>query len=309
MAIFFALPGNEALAVDLAHLTGGVMGDLEVREFPDGETYVRMKSDVRGARASLVCTLARPATKILPLLFAAATLREHGAAEVILVAPYLPYLRQDMAFQPGEALTSRDFANLLSEAFDAIFTVDPHLHRYRALSEVYRTRATAVHAAPLLADWVMRHVERPLLVGPDAESEQWVKEIAALAGAPHIVLTKRRLGDRAVRLKLPEVAPWRGCDPVLADDMISTGTTVFEAASLLLANGFSRPACLAVHALHSQDVATKLAQVTSGVWSTDSIPHPSNCFRIAPLVAKAISTAAGARPDLGFRLAASDQPR
>ncbi|WP_164119514.1 ribose-phosphate pyrophosphokinase-like domain-containing protein, partial [Stenotrophomonas maltophilia] len=81
--------------------------------------------------------LAQPNEKILPLIFAAATARELGAARVGLVAPYLAYMRQDRRFNPGEAVTSRQMAHLVSGAFDWMVTVDPHLHRYSDLSEIY----------------------------------------------------------------------------------------------------------------------------------------------------------------------------
>ena len=67
---------------------------------------------------------------MLPLIFAAATARELAAAKIGLVAPYLAYMRQDRRFNPGEAVTSRQVAGLLSSAFDWLVTVDPHLHRY-----------------------------------------------------------------------------------------------------------------------------------------------------------------------------------
>jgi ribose-phosphate pyrophosphokinase len=92
-------------------------------------------------------------------------------------------------------VTSRSYAALLSSAFDALVTADPHLHRYRALDEIYRIPTRVVHTAPLIASWVAATVQRPLLIGPDSESEQWVSEVAAGAGAPWTVLRKIRRGD------------------------------------------------------------------------------------------------------------------
>ena len=289
MALFVPLPGNAKLAADLARMTGGAVGEMDVRRFPDGESYLRVRTGVAAEDVVLVCTLARPDEKILPLVFAARALRDLGAASVRLVAPYLPYLRQDQVFQPGEALTSRYFAQLLSEAIDGLVTVDPHLHRYAGLDAVYDVPATVVHAAPLLAAWIAANIERPLIVGPDAESEQWVEEIAGLAGAPHAIFAKQRLGDREVRLSVPELARWRGFSPVLVDDIIASATTLCEAASVLRAAGFGRPACLAVHALFGEGAAARLAKVASQVATTDTVPHPSNRFAIAPLLASAVA--------------------
>lgn len=289
MALFLPLPGNEKLAAELARLSGGELGGLEVRRFPDGESYVRIDSDVDGGDVVLVATLDRPDGKFLPLIFAAETARLNGARTVRLVAPYLPYMRQDAVFRPGEALTSRLFADLLSGAIDGLVTVDPHLHRYRSLDEIYRCETRVVRAAPLLAAWISANVDRPVILGPDSESEQWVKEIAALAGIPCVIFDKKRLGDRDIRLAMPDLSEWIGFQPVLVDDIVSSGATMLEAASRLLEMGFPRPACMAVHALFTDQTAVRLANSTAQLVTTDSVAHASNRLLLAPLLAAAIA--------------------
>src|SRR5690606_39789613 len=86
---------------------------LETRRFPDGESYVRLHSDVAGRAVDLVCTLARPDEQLAMLLFTPDCARELGATEVNLVAPYLAYMRQDKRFNPGEAVSSLTFARVL----------------------------------------------------------------------------------------------------------------------------------------------------------------------------------------------------
>src|SRR5262249_44134452 len=128
MTLLVAMPGNEAMTQWLATMLTAEVGEIEVRAFPDGESYLRFMSDLSGRALVVVCTLDRPNEKLLPLLFAAATARELGVAKVGLVAPYLAYMRQDRRFKPGEAITSREVANLISDHFDWLVTVDPHLH-------------------------------------------------------------------------------------------------------------------------------------------------------------------------------------
>ncbi|MBN9274005.1 MAG: ribose-phosphate diphosphokinase, partial [Mesorhizobium sp.] len=200
--IILALPGNDAFARSLADAGAGELGVIETRYFPDGETYVRLASDVAGKTVLLISTLARPDEGFLRLVFVADAARSLGASEVTLIAPYLAYMRQDRRFQPGEAITSRTFARLVSSSFDRLVTVDPHLHRYPALSALYDIPAHTVHAAPLLANWIAASIAKPLVIGPDEESEQWVSAIAARIGAPHAVLRKVRHGDRDVDIEL-----------------------------------------------------------------------------------------------------------
>ena len=90
-------------------------------------------------------------------------------------------------FHAGEAVTSRTFARLVSSYADWIVTIDPHLHRYDTLNDIYGVPTRVVHAAPAVAEWIAAHVDRPVLVGPDAESDQWVSDVARRVGAPSVV--------------------------------------------------------------------------------------------------------------------------
>ena len=191
--IVLPMPGCERLG-RLARELHGAIGAVEVHRFPDGEGRVRLSGPVEGEDVVLVAGLDRPDDKVLPLLFAAATARDLGATSVGLVAPYLPYLRQDRRFQAGEGISARYFARLLSQAVDWLVTVDPHLHRIGTLAELFSVPAEALHAAPLLAGWIRRHVEKPLVLGPDAEKHPVGRLHRAPGGRP-----ARRLRQAAGR--------------------------------------------------------------------------------------------------------------
>lgn len=294
MRLIFPLPGNETFARSLAEVGGFELGAIETRSFPDGESYVRLLTDVSGRCVDLICTLARPDEGFLRLVFAADAARELGAHEVTLIAPYLAYMRQDRRFQHGEAISSRSFARLVSATFDRLVTVDPHLHRHPALSALYTIPTETLHAAPLLADWIAAHVDQPLLIGPDEESEQWVAAIAARIGAPFAVLTKIRHGDRSVDVELPSLDDWRGRQPVLVDDIASSGRTLIEAARKLSLQGFARPVCAVVHGVFAEDSYERLEAIASRIVSCDSVAHPSNAIGLAPLVAAALASTCGA---------------
>lgn len=283
------LRNNDAFARDLADTGGWELGAIETRRFPDGETFVRILSDVTDKSVALICTLARPDQDFLQLIFAADAVRDLGARDVTLVAPYLAYMRQDRRFQPGEAMTSKSFARLVSSSVDRLVTVDPHLHRYPALSALYTIPTDTLHAAPLLADWIARSVKNPLLVGPDEESEQWVSAIADRIGAPHAVLRKTRHGDRNVDIELPDLSKWRGHQPVLADDIASSGHTLIEAARKLPLQGFPLPVVTVVHGIFAEDSYQRLAPLCDRIVSADSVPHDSNAIRLAPLIAGSLT--------------------
>jgi ribose-phosphate pyrophosphokinase len=285
-----ALPGNERYAAELGARLGADALALESRRFPDGESYVRLGGDCRGREVAFVCTLNDPDAKILRLLFAARTARDLGATRTGLIAPYLAYMRQDRRFRDGEAVTSTQLAALLSDAFDWLVTVDPHLHRRAALSQLYRIPCEAVRTAPLLAQWIRAHVAAPLIVGPDAESEQWAAAVGAGADAPHVALEKKRHGDRDVEIMLPDLGHWRGSTPVLVDDIISSGRTMVTAAARLRERGFAAPCCVAVHAVFAGDAQQQLESAgCREIATTDTIPHATNAIATAGLVAEAVT--------------------
>lgn len=287
--LLVAMPGAQACTERLDHRLGTTPCRLESRRFPDGETYLRVVGDVQGRDAAVVAQLRDPDPQIPGLLFLADALRELGAASVGLVAPYLPYMRQDTRFQPGEAVTSRSFAKLVSAAFDWLVTVDPHLHRHATLGALYAIPAAVVPSAAAIAAWVQSRVAHPHLIGPDEESAQWVSEVAALAGCPYTVLSKRRRGDREVELVLPDLQPLRGHTPVLVDDIIASAHTMAQAARQLLAQGHTAPECVGVHAVFAGDAAAVLqAAGAAHVASCNTLPHPSNAIDVTGAVAEAI---------------------
>lgn len=289
--IVFALPGSESVADQIAAALSVARGKLSVRNFPDGESYVRILSDCAGQGVAIVATLDRPNEKLLPLLFLAETVRELGAAKVGLVTPYLGYMRQDQRFNPGEALTSRSFATLLSSHFDWLVTVDPHLHRYQTLGELYTIPAMAVHSAPAMGEWIGKNVARPVIAGPDVESTQWVAEVAHAAASPYFVMTKERLGDREVRISSPDISQWTGRTPVLVDDIVSTARTMIEATKILRAKGLAKPICVGVHAIFADKAEEGLRQAgASSIVTCNTVSHATNKIDVTPLLADAVRT-------------------
>jgi ribose-phosphate pyrophosphokinase len=286
--LIVALPGNEALAARLAEGLGGELADAEFRRFPDGESYVRLATPVAGRLVVLVCTLDRPDEKFLPLAFAAMTARELGASGIGLVAPYLAYLRQDKRFKTGEAVTSALFAQILSRCLNWLVTIDPHLHRLSALDQVYGIPTRTLHAAPLIARWIVDNVSRPLLIGPDAESEQWVAAIAAQCQAPHIVLDKIRRGDRTVQISVPNIGQSRDRMPVLVDDIISSAHTMIEVLSQLRSKSSNPPVCIGVHGIFGPGAYEGLQAASSRLVTTNTIPHETNGIDVIPLLVEGL---------------------
>ena len=292
--LLFALGEPSQLAASLLS-RGFDPGEIERRQFPDGESYVRLLTPAEGRNVVLLCSLDGPDAKTLPLLFAADAARAQGARSVGLAAPYLAYMRQDKAFHPGEAVTSQTYAQLLSARFDWLVTLDPHLHRYPSLDAIYSIPAIAASATRPVARWIKEQVERPFLIGPDVESEQWVEAIAGLAGAPFTVFHKARKGDRDVHIKGTRAPLPPGATPVIIDDIASSARNMIEAVRLLKDSILPAPFCIAVHALFAGDAYANLVEAgPAAVLSTNSVAHSSNAIDVSEVIADAIYQALAA---------------
>jgi ribose-phosphate pyrophosphokinase len=286
--LLVTLPGSEHLTKGMLTKLDAEPASLMLRRFPDDETYLRYDTSPRDRNVVLLCSLDRPDDKVLPLVFAANAARDLGAAVVGLVCPYLAYMRQDRRFRAGEAVTSAYFARVLSREIDWLVTVDPHLHRRGALSEIYSVPAIALHAAPLISDWIRSNIERPLLIGPDAESEQWVAAVARDAGAPHIVLQKNRHGDRDVEISVPDIERWREHTPVLIDDIISTGRTMIETIGHLMRTGMRPAICVGVHGIFAGNSFAELRHSGAAqIVTLNTVRHESNAMDVSGLLAEA----------------------
>ncbi len=277
-------PLHYPLYSGLCNVLHAIEGQFSSRQFPDGETYLRVETPVAGQHCIILANLVDPDAHYLPLVFLAETLRELGAASVGLVAPYLCYMRQDIRFQAGEAVTSRIFAKALSQHIDWMVTVDPHLHRYHSLDEIYAIPSRVVHGAPLLAQW-LKQKEQILLVGPDAESEQWVSSIANVSGHPFVVGSKERKGDRNVEVTLPDLTAYKNYTAVIIDDVISSGQTLLKCIAALKAQDIQQISCAAVHGIFADNSDELLmANGLSQLITTNSIPHASNAVDLSAVL-------------------------
>jgi len=287
--LILGFPDYREQAQRLAQAAGLAYAEVEIHHFPDGESRVRLPAGL-SERVFLCRSLDHPNDKLIELALTAAAARELGVRHLTLVAPYLCYMRQDKAFRPGEAISQPIIGQLLADWVEELITVDPHLHRVSHLEEAIPVkRAHCLSAAPMMAAFLARELDAPLLIGPDQEARQWVSAIAAAAGLESRVGTKERHGDREVEVRFPDPPP-PGRHLVVVDDVASTGHTLESAVAALAA---SRPASLSVlvtHALFLEGTLERLrlAGVTH-IWSTDSIPHPSNRLELAPLLAAALA--------------------
>ena len=268
----------------LADRLGVSQGLVDVRTFPDGETLPTVATGGAGS-VILYASLHQPNARMLPLLLTADAFRRAGVHRLVLVAPYLPYLRQDMVFRPGQALSRDVICGLLGEAFDRVVTVQAHLHRTASLAGALGVPADNLDIAGDLA-LMAAAGGRPLIIGPDSESRPWVEAAAARLDTDWTAFDKQRLGDRQVALTLDPGVRIDGRAVLLLDDICSSGGTLAQAAWQLREAGASSIDVAVAHALFDANAVDLLLSAGVGrILSSDSIPHPTNSLELAGILA------------------------
>ena len=283
----FAFPECDEQAGSLAEELSVDCHPVLVHRVPDGESLVRVPEATE--TALLYRSLDQPNEKIFELLLAASALRAGGCRQLVLVVPYLAYMRQDRAFHPGEAVSQRLLGEIMAAHCDALITVDPHLHRIKSLRQIMPGVETAsISAGPALSA-ALNGTDADLLVGPDRESRQWVEAIAQSVGLPFLVGEKQRQSDRSVEVAIPDLEVAVGRHVVLIDDLISSGTTLKAAARLLRDAGARFVSVMATHCLASEaDLQGLRGAGVASVRSTDSVAGPTATIEIAGVLAEGI---------------------
>jgi len=283
-----ALPDGAHDARRLAARLGLPYQDIALHRFPDGE--IRVTTGPAAMTTIVYASLDRPNDKLIALLFAAEALRRNGAKRLVLLAPYLCYMRQDTAFHPGEAISQGAIGQLLARTVDRVITVDAHLHRTPDIGAVFPgIEADNLSAVPAFAQALRASGFDPstLVVGPDAESQNWVGDLAERLGLATAVAHKTRHGDRTVEIA-GTVSP-AGRPVLLIDDIVSSGGTLIACAGALKAAGARTIDVIITHALYPPEMAAAFAAAGIGsVRSSFSVPHPTNAIRLDDIFAAAL---------------------
>jgi ribose-phosphate pyrophosphokinase len=266
-----SLPSSSRDASRLAARLGVPFHEIAIHTFPDGEMRVTV-----GAATSttiIYASLDHPNDKLIALAFAAEALRRGGASRLVLVAPYLCYMRQDTAFREGEAISQKVIGPLLARYMDRVITVDAHLHRTPDIGAVFPgIESENLSAMPAISDVLRKTGVHPetIVAGPDAESLPWVSQLAGRLGLSFTVAQKARRGDRSVVIAFQNPAGIAGRPALTAG-----GATTIDA--------------VVTHALFPEQLCREMT--SSGIRSirsTYSVSHSTNAIALDDLFVDAL---------------------
>jgi ribose-phosphate pyrophosphokinase len=262
------------LGRQIAGHLGISLGKVDLREFSNGELYVRYEESVRGADAFVIQTCAEPINKnIMELLLMIDALNRASAKRISAVIPYFGYSRQDKKTLAREPISARLVTDLIAVAgADRILTMDLHAGQIQGFFSGPMDHLTAV---PLLASFVSRQsFDDLVIVSPDAGRVKMANKYTDHLGAPMAVLHKRRPGHNRAEV-LHVIGEVKGKTAVLVDDMIDTAGTMVASAEALLEAGAKEVYACATHGIFSGPAKERLdGSSLKKVVVTNTLPIP-----------------------------------
>ena len=275
------------LGPSIAKILKANHSELFVSKFPDDELMVRFKDDVKGKSVALIQSFYKNISDcIVEAILAAETAHDLGAKKVILIAPYFPYLRQDKRFHKGESISQEIIAGLFGKYFDAIYIIDPHLHRKDSLENIFRIKSVKLSANSLIADYIKNKIKNPILIGPDSESFKWARNVARIINAESVILSKKRYSSYHVAVNLNKKINLKNKNVVIGDDIVSTGHTIIETAKLLRRLGAKNIYCICVHGIFVNGALKRLQKNKIKIISTNTIPNPAAKIEVSGIIAE-----------------------
>jgi ribose-phosphate pyrophosphokinase len=282
-------PASKELGEKIAHLLGVQTVPVFFKNFPDGESYVRLEGEVEGEIAIIVQTTSPPQdTRLIQLALIADAAKRNNAVKVVAIVPYLAYARQDKVFLKGEPISIEAIARMLKAAgVDSLITVN--VHQQNILAK-FPFQAKSISAIPLLAEhFKQRGLKGAFALAPDKGAISIAEEAAKVLGGDFGYLEKQR--DRYTGLVSVEKKEFdvKGKTAIIFDDIISTGGTIVAAANVLRELGAAKIYAACVHPLLVGEAERRIREAgVAEIVGTDSVPSPVSKVSLAPLIAQAL---------------------
>ena len=286
---------NQPLAQEMAEYLGIGLCDVETRKFADGEIFVKINENIRGADCYMLQPTNPPADHLLELLLLLDAARRGSPFKITAVIPYFGYARADRKDQPRVAIGAKLVANLITAAgADRVMMVDLHSHQIQGFFDL---PSDHLYGSILFLEYYRkkRLGENLVIVGPDVGSAKMVRGFARRLNAAIALIDKRRPRPNEAEV-MNLIGDVRGRTAIVVDDMIDTGGTFAEAAYALVENGAERILGCATHALLSGPASARLqaapyeeVTVLNTVFIPEERKFPKlNVLSVAPLLAQAV---------------------
>ncbi|MCL2673298.1 MAG: ribose-phosphate pyrophosphokinase [Alphaproteobacteria bacterium] len=294
----FSGRSNPRLAEGIAHYLGISPGAMVIKNFSDGELYVRIQDSIRGENIFIVQSLCNPVNdNLMELLIMVDAFKRASAKSITVVVPYYGYARQDRKASGREAITAKLVADLLTTAgVTRVLAMDLHAGQIQGFFNIL---VDHIHATALLAGHIEKLKINPadlVIVSPDTGGVSRARHLAKRLGCTIAIIDKRR-DKHNEAIAAYAIGDVKGKVCVLFDDIIDTAGTICEAARLLVEEGAKEIYVCAVHPVFSGKALERLAAapikeciVTNTIpLDTAALPPNIKQLSVAPLLAQAIA--------------------
>jgi ribose-phosphate pyrophosphokinase len=268
----FSGTANEPLADEVCHFLGMQRGQAQVIRFRDGECYVQIQENVRGADVFVMQPTCRPVDEhLMELLLMIDALKRASARRITAVVPYFGYARQDRKDKPRSPISSKLVADLLTTAgAHRALIVDLHTPQLQGFLNI---TVDHLFASPVLVDH-FRKLNLPNLtvVSPDAGGVERARFFAKKVDAALAIVDKRRV-EMNVAEVMHVIGDVDGRTCLIIDDLIDTAGTLVKTAAALVENGATSVYACASHAVLSGAAVENIRNsVIKEVVVTNTIP-------------------------------------
>jgi ribose-phosphate pyrophosphokinase len=252
----FAGRANRALAEEIADYLGTDLGACQIKQFADGEIFVKFDENIRGVDIFIVQPTFPPADNIMELLIMIDAAARASARRITAVVPYFGYARQDRKDQPRVSITAKLAANLITMAgANRVLTMDLHADQIQGFFDIPLDHLLA---APVLIDYFKAlDIENPTVVAPDMGSVRLARSFAKQVEAPFALIDKRRPMPNVSEV-VNVIGEVEGRNIILIDDLIDTGGTIVGSVEALTANGAGDVYVGCTHGIFSDDALARL---------------------------------------------------
>jgi len=290
---------NRKLAQEIAEALATRLVEAEVSQFSDGEVFVQVNENVRGADVFVIQPTCPPVNQnLMELLIMIDALRRASAFRITAVIPYFGYARQDRKVQPRVPITAKLVADLITAAgTQRVLTMDLHVGQIQGF---FNIPVDHLFAAPVLLQYFQQRLaehawEDLVVVAPDAGGVERSRAFAKRLGTSLAIMDKRRTGANETRI-MHVIGEVRNRDVILLDDIIDTAGTIVQAVSALKAEGARRILASCTHPVLSGQAIERLEKSEiAEVVVTNTIPVREDqqskkitVLSVAPLLAEAI---------------------
>lgn len=283
---------SQSLAAEVAKQLDEKLCTVEIKKFPDGEKYFRIKDEIpEDEKVVIIQSTGYPQDEnMMELFFILDTLSDMNVEDITVVSPYLGYSRQERRFKEVECISAKATAKLI-QSMGVKHLISINLHE-ESICDLYDIPVDNLSAMPSIAEYIRNNHDdkKPVILAPDKGAENFAKEIAEILDTDYDYLEKVRLSPEVVKTKTKSISV-ENRSVIIVDDIISTGGTIVNAIDILKKQGAKKVDVVCVHPVLVGDAILKISAAgASSVKATNTLISEVASISVGKTIADHLKT-------------------